>query len=786
MHIHNGRAESAFRRRLLATAAMTSVVSLIVVITPHAEEVPAAATAQQAAASPDVPEQVTVTGQPLSPMLNPGGVSPEIQKFAPPQTIESIDQRKVEDTTNAIDVEDAIKYLPSVFLRKRNNGDTQPTLETRTWGVNSSARSLVFVDDIPISALISNNNTTGSPRWGMVSPEEITGIDMLYGPFAAEYPGNSMGGVLLITTQMPDRLQVTGKQTGAIQTFDWYKTRGSYGTSNSAATIGDKLGRFSWFLSADREDSSSQPLFFITNGSSPTGTSGTIPAVSKTGTAANVVGAGGLLHSVMDNVTGKAALDLTDWLRATYMIGYWDNDTHSDVQSYLASANGAATFGGVSGFASDYYHLQETHLMNVVSLKTDTKGDWDGEAVYTRYDYLNDIQLNPSGVTPTGTSFKTTGLVTSLNGTGWSTEDLKGIWRPTGINGAHQVSFGAHRDEYVLNNPTYNANTWTTAPDTGNGSLSTSGRGKTETYALWAQDAWTFYPDWKLTLGGRLERWRAYDGFNLAGGVAATQPTVRSTNFSPKATLAWQIDPAWGAKLSFGEAYRYPTVSELYQIVSTGGTFAVPNPNLTPENVYSEELAIERRVRDSRIRLSLFQEYTKNALISQTNLINGTYTTTFQNVAKIRNRGFEVVAEQDNVLIDGLDLSDSITFVDSKTLSDPTFQSATGTTATGKRVPYVPDWRNTAQATYRPSEELAFSVAARYQGKMYSTLDNTDTVSHVFGGFDKFFVVDTHVHYQINDLVSAEAGIDNIFDAKYFEYHPFPSRTYVASVKLKL
>lgn len=726
----------------------------------------------------------SVTAPPISPLLAPSGVSPEIGKFDLPQTVESIDRQQIEDTTNTIDTEDAIKYLPSLFLRKRNYGDTQPTLETRSWGINSSARSLVYVDDVPISALVSNNNTNGAPRWGMVSPEEIKGVDMLYGPFAAAYPGNSMGGVLLITTRTPDHFEATAKQTGAVQTFDMYKTHGNYGTSNSAATIGDRMGRFSWFLSADREDSYSQPLYFVTSGSAPAGTTGTIPALSKTGTAANVVGAGGLLHSIMDNVTGKFALDITDWLRATYMIGYWDNDTRSSVQSYLTDARGNPTFGGVSGFANDNYTLEERHLMNALSLKTDTGGDWDWEAVVTRYDYLDDIQRNPAGVL-SGESFRTNGYIARMDGTGWSTQDLKAIWRPTGIDGAHEISLGAHRDQYTLNNPTYNADDWTASPDSGNGTLYTDGKGKTETYALWAQDAWKFAPAFTLTLGGRLESWRAYDGFNLAGTVAANQPAERSTNVSPKATLAWQIDPAWSAKLSFGEAYRYPTVAELYQIVSTGSTYAVPNPDLTPEHVYSGELAIERQVRDSTLRLSLFQENTKNALISQTSLLDGVYTTTFQNVGETRNRGIELVVAQRNLFLPGLELSNSVTYVDSRILSDPTFQSATGTTATGKRVPYVPDWRDTVQVTYRPDERLALSAAARYQGKMYSTLDNTDSVSHVFGAFDRFFVVDMHAHYQITDVISADAGIDNLLDEKYFLYHPFPGRTYVADVKMR-
>ena len=62
--------------------------------------------------------------------------------------------------------------MPSLFVRKRNAGDTQPVLATRTSGVGASARSLVYADDILLSALIANNNTIGAPRWGLVAPEE--------------------------------------------------------------------------------------------------------------------------------------------------------------------------------------------------------------------------------------------------------------------------------------------------------------------------------------------------------------------------------------------------------------------------------------------------------------------------------------------------------------------------------------------------------------------------------------------------------------------------------------
>ena len=224
-------------------------------------------------------------------------------------------------------------------------------------------------------------------------------------------------------------------------------------------------------------------------------------------------------------------------------------------------------------------------------------------------------------------------------------------------------------------------------------------------------------------------------------------------------------------------------MSELYQIVSTGSTFAIPNPDLKPERDTSYELALQRQDANTRARLSLFQEDTHNAIISQTNLLNNVFTTVFDNVQQVRNRGIELVLQERDWLVAGLELSNSTTYVDSRIVSDPSFTSA-NTTATGKHVPYVPGWRNTVTATYRPTDQLALSVAGRYSGKQYSTLDNTDKVSGVMGAFDSFFTLDTHVHYQVAKYLTADVGIDNLLNEKYFLYHPFPGRTYFASAHL--
>jgi iron complex outermembrane receptor protein len=146
---------------------------------------------------------------PVSPALAADDADPPIvvtgQRSAtieqPPSTSEGLDAARIDESINVVNVEDMLRYLPSLFVRKRHIGDTQAPLATRTSGVGASARSLIYADGVLLSALIGNNNSTASPRWGMVSPEEIERIDVLYGPFSAAYPGNSIGAVVNMITR---------------------------------------------------------------------------------------------------------------------------------------------------------------------------------------------------------------------------------------------------------------------------------------------------------------------------------------------------------------------------------------------------------------------------------------------------------------------------------------------------------------------------------------------------------------------------------------------------------
>ncbi len=701
----------------------------------------------------------------------------------------SVTAKHVEETVNLVDTEDAVKYLPSVFLRKRNNGDTQAVMATRVWGVSSSARSLIFADGVPLSALIANNNNIGGPRWGLVSPEEIERIDMMYGPFSAAYGGNSMGAVMEITTRMPAKLEGSLTQSQSVQTFDLYATRKYFGTSQTSARVGDRFGKFSFSVSGNYQDSHSQPLSYVIASTFPSGTTGGFAATNKLNAAANVLGASGLLHTQMTNAKLKVAYDITPSLRAAYSYGFWENLAEAGVDPYMQKA-GQPTYAGVAGFASGYYGLLQKHASQSFSLRSDNvKGNWDYEVVATNYKMNADRQRTPTTASSTALTFGAAGRVAVLSGTGWSTLDAKGAWHAGGTAATHTVSFGAHVDRYTLFNPTYNTPDWTVG--TVHSSVATEGDGKTRTSALWAQDSWTINPALRLTIGSRYEQWKAFDGYNVNGATTITQPVVNAEKLSPKATVAWNPSPDWTITGSVGKAYRFATAAELYQLVSTGTTFTSPAPNLKPDDVLATELRIERSFARSKAQLSLFNDDVHDAIISQFKpLVTGSNTlySYVSNVDHVRARGAELVLAENGVLVRALDLSTSMTYLDARTLALSGRASATADAdaAIGKHLPNIPDWRANFVATYHPSAKLALSLAGRYSSGLWTTLDNSDVNPNVYQGFSGWFVADAHINYVFNQRLAASLGADNLLNRKYFLFHPFPHRTFSTSLKVGL
>ena len=162
-----------------------------------------------------------------------------------PATVETYDKKQIEDSINAATPAQTLKYLPSIQVRERFIGDRNGIIATRTIGTLSSAQSMLYADGVLLSNLLGNSFAY-PPRWGMVSPEEIESISMMYGPFSALYAGNSFGGVMSIDTRMPTKFETHASAQAFTQNFKLYGTDGSYNGSHFTASVGNKVNDFAF------------------------------------------------------------------------------------------------------------------------------------------------------------------------------------------------------------------------------------------------------------------------------------------------------------------------------------------------------------------------------------------------------------------------------------------------------------------------------------------------------------------------------------------------------------
>ncbi len=270
-----------------------------------------------------------------------------------PTTIEGISGPELAVRINATDAEDALKYFPSLLVRKRYVGDyDHAVLATRASGTGNSARSLVYVDGILISNLLGNG-ASFTPRWGLVTPEEIERVDVLYGPFSAAYPGNSVGAVVDYVTRMPEELEINARVSSFSEDFHVYRSQGTYDGWQASASAGDRQGPWSWWLNFNRLDSDAHPVSYANKlvsagvpDSAGTVVTGALAARNPREQDWLILGSTTATHTIQDHAKLKVAYEISPALNLSYTLGWWDNDAQRASASYLRDTAGSTVYAG--------------------------------------------------------------------------------------------------------------------------------------------------------------------------------------------------------------------------------------------------------------------------------------------------------------------------------------------------------------------------------------------------------------------------------------------------------
>jgi iron complex outermembrane receptor protein len=812
--------EFSMRQSNLLTGVSVCALAFVFAAVGNAQEalpaidVGSAAPAPAAPIAPPSPPAVEAPAKPFTESRVPASVSHVA-------VVESQTKEEIDQTVNVMTTEETFKYLPSVLVRERFIGDRNAIVQGRVNAPIDSARTIVYEDGVLLSNYL-NNSFANPPRWGMISPAEIERIDVVQGPLSALYGGNSIGGVFTVTTHMPDHFEVHASGNSGFQNFTWFQSNESNIAGDMNILIGDRFNQFSYWVSYDRLDAQGQSQTFSNNifntslGSNKAISAfGGVFAADQSGNQNLIAGANGRDHNEQHMAKIKLAYDITPTSRLTWQTGFWSlvDNTYSTPYMYtwqgvpIYSLGKGAEIGlgpygnyGPTLTSLEPGHSNASHIMNSAELRSDTRGLFDYDLVASQYNYLRDY-TNSSiayGLTPVASSnprvpkyiINPAGTNTNQGGNFWRTFDARFIYRPEyDLFGKHILSFGGNDWLYSLNSVVTNTNV---ATSNYYNSISSISYGKTDYKGVYLQDEWKFLPQWRLTGGGRGDFWTAFNGTNNSLGKAVLySPKSYKGVFEPKGALEYEVTPDFVVRGSIARNYRFPTVSELFQSISTPTSITINNPYLQPEASTYYDLTGEYQWRNAFggnvdlvvPRVSLFEDDRWNFLFSQTGNISGVSVSQISNIGKVRIRGIESAVSMKNVVWQGLNLNGSVTFTDSRIVSDyqvPYYE--------GMQVPRIPRIRICATAVYAPTDQWSIAGGVRYASGSFVSAANTDFNHDNYGSTDSSYLVfDAKANYKFAPNWTATIGIDNIGNYKYLvNPNPYPERTYFLGVKYDL
>lgn len=760
---------SSFRARSLA-----SVATLCLVLPALADESPTQVAAVTTAA------EVIVVGQRDAPIsIEPRGLSVSLgqEQFA---------------AINAVNVEDLMKYAPNFFVRKRYIGDSNAIIGFRGTSSTQSARALVMVDGFLISNFLGNSFAF-PPKWGVIGPGEVQQFDVVYGPYSARYPGNSMGGIISITTKPPaEGVESFATAQYFIQPYKQYGTNKDFQgyTGEAGFSWKQKDGPWSARLSYRRLENDGHPQQFyqLTRATgAATGTPVT-GAVIDPGliTQTPIAGAYTVEDTTQDQVRARLGYDFGDGWNVTGLAAVWLSDYDSTTpQSYLRDGAGNLVYSGrvlVDGvpYTMPTINLSKNERREIlagVKLSGPVAG-WDLSLNLSNFSIDKQRTRSSSGYA-NGIN-DGAGTDTRAGDTGWWSGDL--LLERT--FGDHDLAVGINSNLYYTDQTINSVSNWRSGA---NPVFSTATAGKTRQVGLFIDDAWQVSDRWTLTGGVRVDQWRAFDGSlgNRVAGAPVFQNYDNRKDSAINPTLGAQVElaPDWVAQVSLATATRFPTVGELFQGKLDGNGVFDPNsfdPNLKPEKSRDANLMLRHSFDDVRVTGSLFYQRVDDAIFSQQGFNQfGVVTSSFKNIDRMRQWGVEAIIEAFDVGLDGLDIDFNAAWIDAKTLKNRAVPASEG-----EQFPRIPHWRLNGNARYRFAPDWQLSTGWRYASRPNTDLLGTQR-GDTYGYVSEFMIFDAKLSWDVTEQTQLSFGVDNIGNDKAWVFHPYPQRTFSLELKWK-
>ena len=490
---------------------------------------------------------------------------------------------------------------------------------------------------------------------------------------------------------------------------------------------------------------------------------------------------------------GNVRFYLTD--RSDLTVGFEKSDRFKDKHGSVSGATQAADDPrGIVG--RDYARNFNVDLQKFHATYSNDLTD-RSNVLATVYEYKDHTTFwsSPQRVSATGALIPNSAqdAYNAFNDYHQTQRGLKSEWRTSGEVAAGLVGVDFRRNEYINYNTALTdycsrtGSTCSAANLTTAGSVLGNNRTNEDVNALYGEIKFAPAPRWTLTGNGR------YDNIKLDYHAGETKelatPFDRSKSFnvtSWRAGTAYAVTDTSDIYGNVSTGFRAPSADQLYNgsISPTGGK-TENNEDLKPER--SLNMEIGTRVKTSLFGVALdteaaiFQIDRKDYIMSsngQYSASSSTHLEKYDNIGRVRNRGFELALHTDRKLDFTLDAA--YTYIQAKFLKYDTFYQTLGSpygysptmvlhNNTGNDVPRVSRHQLDMTFGWQPTEALR--LALEMNSRSWSWADEINeiklpgrTLFTLHGNYD----IKGSGPFGFGTKWSFFARIDNLFDRKYW------------------
>jgi len=606
------------------------------------------------------------------------------------------------ESTPAQSLDDILRHVPGVNLPVQTGIEAHPTADNVSMRGLGGIHALVLVDGVPL-----NDPFFGYVQWGSVPLEWIDRVEVVRGGGSPLWGNLAMGGVINVVTRTPEQDQAIASAGGG--SFGTYRSSlfGTYGLSgNNRLSVMAEVNGTDGFMAVP--DYARRPF-----------------DTSTSFTARN--------FGLRDR--WQAAEDLLIGLRFNYHkndqeLGSFLNSNRQAISSYAASID--KSFGHAASLAGTLFYSRSTFVTNNATVDDPTL------PLSIQSDHIDNIHTTPfrnlGGSLVWSQSWQ--GLARSLTA-GVDFNDVKGS--------DHAAIFDA----------------------TGMTQVRTDlGRGRQLFAGAFAQLSMVPLERLELLASGRVQYFAVLDGFDGNPGGRGNVPNQNITKFDPRLSARYALSDVFALRGAYYQAFRAPTLDNLYRGFASNGGIYYPNSALQPETLDGGEIGVDLTSQRLRAQVTYYRTTVHN-LITTATLQSDQLPPGFFYGGRLVNAASALVQGVEGELSwrigGGFSSTVGYTWAQSVYTSNPT-----DPLSVGQQLTDVPRNSASAAVTYESTRGWRISTDTRYvSATAWTNAEHTNPGFPYQAAADPHFVVDLDASYPINTRLTIYLQIENLLDRHY-------------------